>query len=62
MEVDPRKIVIEENLNVYFNGRQPASWQAYLALASAELGTAQPQLVLLKIISQLPCPTEKTIT
>ena len=38
---------MEKDLNVYLNGKQPASWQPYLALASTELGTAQPQLVKL---------------
>ena len=36
---------MEEDLNVFLNGRRPAGWLAYLALASPELGTAQPQLV-----------------
>ena len=36
---------MEESLNVYVNGRQSASWQAYLDLAFPELGTVQAQLV-----------------
>ena len=41
---------MEEDLNVFLNGRRPAGWLAYLALASPELGTAQPQLVFLIIV------------
>jgi hypothetical protein len=41
---------MEESLNVYVNGRQSASWQAYLDLAFPELGTVQPQLVYLNIL------------
>ena len=50
METDLNLGKMEDELNfivnVYLNGRQPASWQAYLALAFPELGKAQPQLVI----------------
>ena len=44
MEDDLNLKKIEDDLNFKANGRQPQAMLAQLALASPELGTAQPQL------------------